>query len=122
MANKGNRHLNSFANDVFDAVEYRNRVATFVDGSTVSYEDNNFSTGDSPAILDVFTDLGRIGHDGYLVNDGPGNILLEISADGTAYGGQHTIRSKEILSLKDSAIKKIRLTWAQNTAYRVLVA
>jgi hypothetical protein len=122
MATKGNKHLNSFANDEHDAVEYRKRVATYVDGDTVSYEDPSFVSGDSPVICDVLTDLGRIGHKGYLVNSGPGGIKVEISTNGTNYGGQHTIKEGETFTLNDLSIKKIRLTWDSNTEYRILVA
>lgn len=104
-----------------DGVEYRKRVATYVDGNTVSYEDTAFTTGDSPTVLDVFGDLGRIGHEGYVLNDGPGNILVELSFDGTAYGGIHTLKDGELLTLQNSKIKKIRLTWVDDSAFRVMV-
>jgi len=122
MANQGSKHLNSFSNDEHDGVEYRKRVATYVDGSSVSYEDLNFVTGNSPAVLNIFVDLGRFGHEGYLINDGPGDIKLEISTDGTTYGGQHTIKQGEQLVLDNLKISKIRLTWITDTAYRVFVA
>lgn len=122
MATKGQKHLNSFANDEHDPVAYRKRVATWVDGNSVSYEDSSFSSGDSPAVLDVATDLGRDGHKGYLQNSGPGSIRVEISFDGTNYGGQHTVKEGETLTLNDLFIKKIRLTYVSPTEYRVLVA
>jgi hypothetical protein len=105
-----------------DDVEYRKRVATYVDGNTVSYEDTSFTTGDSPAVLDVFTDLGRIAHEGYVVNDGPGDITIEFSFDGATYGGLHTLKDGEMLSFNNLKIKRIRLTWIDNSAYRVMVA
>lgn len=122
MANKGSKHLNSFTNDEHDGVEYRKRVATYVDGTSVSYEDSSFVTGDSPAVLDVFTDLGRFGHKGQFINDGPGKIRVEISADGTTYGGIHTLGEGDTLVLDDLKINKLRLTWQQDTSYRALVA
>lgn len=122
MAIKGQKRLNSFANDEHDEVEYRKRVATYVDGDSVSYEDTSFVTGDSPVVLDVFTDIGRIGHTGYIVNDGAGNILVEISSNGSDYGGQHTLKVGEILNLDNLKIKKMRLTWVSDSAYRVFIA
>lgn len=104
-----------------DDVEYRHRVATYIDGNTVSYEDANFLTGDSPAVLDVLTDLSRIGHEGYLINDGPGDIQIEFSEDGTTYGGVHTVKQTETIQFNDLKFRKIRLTWVDNTAYRVMV-
>jgi hypothetical protein len=104
-----------------DDVEYRHRVATYVDGDTVAYEDTSFATGDSPAVLDIFTDLGRIAHEGYVICDGPGRILIELSTDGSAYGGQHTLYDGDTLSFSNLKIRRIRLTWVDNSSYRVMV-
>jgi len=121
MATKGQRHLNSFANDEFDPETYRKRVATHIDGNTVSYEDATFSSSDSPAVLNVESDLGRIGTNGYFINDGPGDIKVEVSYDGINYGGQHTLRGGDQLSLKDLKIRKMRLTYVDATEYRALI-
>jgi len=122
MANKGNKKLNSFANDEHDPVEYRKRVIMSSDGSSTGYEDSNFVSGDSPAVLDIQTDLERIGHRGYIANDGPGDMKYEISADGTTYGSIHTLRGGETANLENLKIKKIRLTHVDNTEYRVMIA
>lgn len=121
MALKGQKHLNSFANDEHDMETYRKRVATHIDGNTVSYEDQSFIEADSPVVLDFTTDSGRIGTKGYLVNDGPGSLKVEISSDSSTYGGQHTLKGGDILVLNDLKIKKIRLTWMQNTSYRAMI-
>lgn len=113
--------LNSLAQAEHDHAEYRKRVASYADGNSVSYEDTSFVTGDSPAVLDVFTDLGRNGHDGYIINDGAGNFTVENSFNGTTYGGLHTIKNGEILTLKGLTIKKIRITWVSNSAYRAFI-
>ena len=118
---KGQRRLNSFISDVFSSDDYRLRVTQKADGNSVSYEDTSFVTGDSPAVLDVNTDLGRNGKDGYMINDGAGNILVEFSNNGTTYGGQHTTKSGEILSVTDLDIDRIRLTWVTNSSYRIFV-
>ena len=49
-------------------------------------------------------------------------LLVEISADGSVYGGQHTLNGGDIMDLSNLKIKKIRLTYAQPTEYRVSVA
>ena len=95
--------------------------ASFWAGRTKAYEDTSFVTGESPRVLDVLTDLGRNGHDGYMVNDGNGDIKVEISDDGTTYGGQHTIKKDEIFDFYMLDIAKIRLTWVADSAYRMLV-
>lgn len=105
-----------------DTVENRKRVATYVDGNTVAYENAAFVTGQSPAIIDFFTDSGgKIAHKGWFVNDGPGDIKIEFSFNGSAYGGQHTIKTGETVSLDDFSIKKIRLTWVSDAGYRALL-
>lgn len=90
-------------------------------GRTYSYEDTSFVSADSPATLDVNEDLGRNAHDGYIVNDGDGDIKVEISDDGVNFGGQHTIKKDEVLDLYMLDIDTIRLTWVADSAYRVLV-
>ena len=122
MATKGQKKLNSIASDEHDMVEYRKRVATYVDGSTVAYEDTNFVSGDSPVVLDIFSDLGRVGHEGYLLNDGAGNLLVELSTDGTTYGGSHTLRWGEQLILNNLKVNRIRITWQEDTSYRAMIA
>lgn len=122
MATNGG-HVNqaSDSHEEHDHVTYRKRVATHIDGNTVSYEDTDFTSGESPAVLDVFTDLGRLGLKGYLINDGPGRIQIEISHNGTNYGGVHTLRRGEQLDLGDLKINRIRLTYIEPTGYRVQV-
>lgn len=118
MASTGQK-LNSFATDEHDSVSYRKRVQAWIDGRSVSYEDTSFVTGDSPVVLDVNTDLGRNGHAGYIINDGEGNILVEISDIAAAtYGGQHTLKKNEILELTSIVIDKVRLVWVTNSSYR----
>lgn len=103
-----------------DTTENRKRVATYIDGPTYSYE-AALTTGTT--VCDFFTDSsGRIGHKGYFINDGPGDIQVEISADGTIYGGIHTTKDGNQINLDDLSIKKIRLTYVADSAYRILLA
>ena len=90
-------------------------------GRSVSYEDSNFLTGDSPVVLDINTDLGRNGRDGYIINDGTGNFTVEVSDNGANYGGVHTLKQNEIMGLTGLDIDSIRITWVANSAYRVFV-
>lgn len=123
MSNATGAHVNisSYAKEEHEGDSGRKRVATNIDGNTVSYEDANFTSADSPAVLDVATDLGRHGSRGYITNDGPGDILVEFSFDGTTYGGQHTLRGEDVLTLDDLKIRKIRITHVDNSSYRALV-
>lgn len=98
------------------------RVIGRVSGNSVSYEDTDFASGDSPSVLDVEGDLGVRGYKGYFTNDGPGDIKVEISNDGTTYGGQHTLHGGEVLTLDDLNISRIRLVYVEPAEYRALVA
>lgn len=103
-----------------DTVENRRRVADYVDGTSKSYENADFTQANDQAVIDFNTDTGgKIGHRGWLIVDGPGDIQIEISADGTNYGGIHTIKAAERISLDGMSIRKIRLTWISDSGYRV---
>ena len=91
-------------------------------GRSVSYEDTSFVTGDSPIVLDVNSDISRNGRDGYIVNDGDGNFTVEISDDGTNYGGVHTMKKDEVMQLKGADVDKIRISWIADSSYRVFVS
>jgi len=86
----------------------------------VYYSDTSFEAGDSPIVLDVRTDLERIGINGWIICDGEGDILVELSNDGTTYGTQYSLKSGEVDNLKGETISKIRLTHSgTDSAYRV---
>ena len=92
----------------------------YIVGRDKGYEDS-FTSGVSPRVLDVNSDLGRNAHEGNFINDGPGDIYLEISDNGTNYGSSHKVKSLESYDLTAYDINKIRLTWISNMAYRAVV-
>lgn len=114
-------NVSSYKKEEHDTTTGAVRIVSRVQNNTVSYEDANFASGDSPAVLAVQADLGRPGYKGYFDNIGPGDILVEISNDGTNYGGQHTLRGGDVLELDDLNIVKIRLTYVDPTEYRALI-
>lgn len=101
----------------------QDKVPGNIQGKTVSYESTSFTAGDSPVVLDVYTDLKkRSCVDGYVTCDGDGDIIVEFSDDGTTYGGQHTLKSDEILELEYIKARLIRITHSgTDSSYRVLV-
>lgn len=119
--NGGHVNVASDSHEEHDHVEYRKRVATYVDGNSASYEDTNFTSGESPAVIDFFADTNRIAHEGTFINDGPGDILVEFSDNSTTYGGQHTLRGGEVMDLSNMKIKRIRITYVDPTEYRVII-
>lgn len=86
------------------------------------FEDTSFVAGDSPATHDVNTALGQNGQDGYIICDGAGDILVEVSADGATYGDQWTQKAGEVVSLKGMSVDTIRITHSgTDSAYRINV-
>ena len=128
MASKG-KQLNSMAQDEHDAVEYRKRVSMNLDGNVLAYEQTSFASLATVVVLDVYSSLASlrpngeqyIGHSGYITNDGAGDFACEFSADGTNYGGYHTLYGGEELEFENINIRKIRLTRISETAFRILV-
>ena len=50
------------------------------------FEDLAFTAGDSPAILDFNTALGRNATSGEIINDGAGEFFVSFSTDGAVFG------------------------------------
>ncbi len=90
-------------------------------GRTAAFEDSSFLTGDSPATHDVNAALGRNARDGYIICDGAGDIKIEISNNGTTWGGSHTLKEDDVLNLRHLDVDTIRVTWVTNSAYRIMV-
>jgi len=88
---------------------------------TKAYENTNFVTGESPVTHDVNADLGWNGSQGYIMCDGAGDIKVEISPDGTTWGGQHTMKSGESIDLTDMDVDSIRITHVTDSSYRIMV-
>jgi len=75
-----------------------------------------------PVTLNVNTDLGRNSGDGYIVCDGPGDLEVDLSYDGTTYEENITVKKDEILDLGGLNIHTIKIDATVNgTAYRCLV-
>jgi hypothetical protein len=92
-------------------------------------EDTSFTAGDSPQVIDVEGGLqdeltsARRGRTGYIVCDGTGDILIEISSDGTNYLPQFTLKQNEVWDAEQMDISKIRITHSgTDSAYRSVIA
>ena len=85
------------------------------------FEDTSFVAGDSPAILDVNTVLGRNGTQFNVLNDGVGNFTVATSTDGAVFGGEHTLKNGESYSIDNISVDSIRITRVADSAYRVTV-
>lgn len=84
------------------------------------YEDASFISADSPQTHDMNADTGRNAVDGYIICDGSGNIQVDISRNGIAFGDKFTMKKGERVNLLHLDIDKIRVTWTgTDSAYRV---
>ena len=102
----------------FDGEEYV--VEEFVVKRTpLSKEDTDFLTGESPAILDVNDAYGQNGRSFEVINDGVGSFTVSISNDGTAFGNEVTVKQQEKYALDNISVDKVRITWVENSAYRI---
>lgn len=74
------------------------------------YEDDNFQTGDSQAVHDIDTDLGRAAKQGYFANYGGGDVNLEISEDGVSYGDSFIVKAGTTARFENENIFRFRVT------------
>lgn len=92
--------------------------------------DSTVASAGTKKTLDINTDLGRNGGDGYIKNKGDGLLYVYISDDGTNYNGGKTAGSNEKIILADK--EKLRLgglnidtiqldSDEDGTAYKVVV-
>lgn len=89
-------------------------------GLNQTYEDTSFTAGDSPAVHDFYTDSGgKYAVDGYIICDGDGAIQVDYTRDGITYGDKWTMKTGEKVALLRLDIKKIRVTFVANSAYRI---
>jgi len=83
-------------------------------------EDSSFTAADSPVTIDINSNLGRNASTGYLVCDGSGDILIELSEDGSTFGTQFTMKNGETLDLTGLDVDSIRITHSgTDSAYRL---
>ena len=89
-------------------------------GNPVYYE-TEVATPGVPVQHDVAADLGRPAGTGYLVNDGPGELKVDISYDGATFVEDVTIKPYEILDLTGLRVYKVRVDATQpHTKYRLM--
>ena len=56
-----------------------------------------------------------------MINEGDGDILVEISLDGLVYGGQFTTKIGEAIDFAGIGVSKLRLVWSSDSAYRIFL-
>jgi hypothetical protein len=94
-----------------------------------AYLDASFVTGDSPATLDVLTDLGRTATQGFFHNYGGGVLKIALSTDGTTYGDDILMNAGDVVGFGGGTriaeaivpIAAIKVTWVSDTAYKAFL-
>lgn len=102
--------------------EVEKQFSGTISGRSKAYEDTSFVVGESPVTRDINADLGRNSRTGYIICDGAGDILVELSGDGTNYGTQFTMKDNEKVNLDGLSIDSIKITHSADSAYRINVA
>lgn len=97
-----------------------------LDGRVFTYEDEEFTAGDSPRELEITDDLGRAGRGGTVICDGPGGLRLERSdtppGGVRVYGGGWTVRAGETLKIVNATVHAIKVVHTgTDTGYRIVV-
>lgn len=101
------------------AVDTNGRI-NIIEGNNKAWSDTSFVTGDSPVTLDVNAGLGRNGNAGFIANDGPGNISVQTSWNGTDWGDAFVLKAGEVFPIDGLSVDSIKLTWVADSAYRVV--
>lgn len=84
------------------------------------FEAASFTSGDSPATLDLNAALGRNATNTTIINDGDGDITFAFSVDGTTFGDAIRLSSGDSLSFEDISVDSVRIAWVADSSYRVI--
>lgn len=52
--------------------------------------------------------------------DGVGDIGVELDLGDDSFGATHTMKSGEVLEIKNVSVTRVRLVWIANSAYRLI--
>jgi hypothetical protein len=87
-----------------------------------AYEDDDFTAGESPVVHNFNTDMGYNSIMGWITCDGPGEIQVEFTRDGTTYGDPWRMFPGENTDLRGFDIHALRVTHlGTDTAYRIFL-
>lgn len=98
------------------------QVHTLIRALNKAYETSLFAVGDSPVVHNFNSDQGYNSLQGWITCDGPGDIVVEFTRDGTTYGDAWTMFGGENTDLKGLDIHAIRITHSgTDSAYRIFL-
>lgn len=80
------------------------------------------TVGNSPVTCDFNNDSGRNAMEGWIINDGDGDIQVDYSRDGISFGDKFTVKKGESVDLLRLDIDKLRITRVSaDASYRVFL-
>lgn len=85
-----------------------------------TYE-GQITAGVSPVTIDFNADAGRNSREGWIANDGAGDILVAFSRDGVTFGDNWTMKTGELTNLANFDIDTLRLTHVADADYRIVL-
>lgn len=118
-----NQSLTATINEIIIELYLQRQNKPVINGRSGGQEGTLGGANPITTTYDCVSSLGRLTHDGYVINDGDSDLTVEVSNDGTNYGFAHTVKEGEVFRLEKFVAWKIRLSVAQgNTAaYRLCV-
>lgn len=85
----------------------------------IVFEDSSFTSGDSPATIDINAQLGQNATSLVITCDGAGDFTYQLSEDGVVFGDATTLKEDETDTYDDYSIHSIKITYVSaNSAYR----
>ncbi len=86
-------------------------------------QDRDFTSGDSPFILDVKPFFNNQNASGISVaNDGLGDITLQISKENSNFGDEIILEAGDVYEILHGSIEQIKLTHITDSSYRIIAS
>lgn len=94
-------------------------AALYPAGQYMAETVTSFATGDSPEVIDFISEIGKPASNGYLINDGSGDISIAMRRGQAAFGDEIILSANERFDFKGRDIEHLRITWVTNSSYRI---
>lgn len=88
--------------------------------ANVSFEDDNFTSIKSPALLNCNVALSRNATQFSVQNDGDGSFTVKVSIDGNTFGEAKTVKSGEVYAVDEISFFSLEVTHIADSAYRIV--
>ena len=87
-----------------------------------TYQDTNFQSGDSPAVLEPIKEIGTPASGGFIKNTGSGNINIKLECKRSEIdSNDFLLKDAEEFNLKGLDVTKITLTHVTDSSYKIFI-